>query len=409
MKKDSKIVVFGAAGLVGSAIVKKLIEEGYQNVIGTVHKRKPLIPYPLPLITIDLTNQQAVDDFFKTHKPEYVFLAAAKVGGILANDTYKADFIYNNIMIAANVIHAAYKYKTKKLLNLGSSCIYPKYAKQPMKEEYLLTGSLEPTNEPYAIAKIAAIKLCRYFNEQYGTNFMSVMPTNLYGPYDNFDLETSHVMPALIRKIHLGKCLENNDWKGIRKDLNKRPIEGANGSASKEEILNILEKYGIKRRDRGIRDRGIRGRGIRDRGIRGRGQGIEDRKAYPIPHTPTTPVSVEVWGSGKPFREFLYSDDMANACLFLMNNYDATDIGEFVNIGSGKDLRIKELVFLIKNIVGFKGEIEWDNSKPDGTPKKLLDVGRMKKLGWTYKTELEDGIKKYYDWYLSNLKEVRKQ
>lgn len=382
--KHSKIVVFGATGLVGSAIVRKLIENGYTNIVGTFNKRKVLdfTTYPLPLTPVDLTNQQSVENFFKTHKPEYVFLAAAKVGGIVANNTYKADFIYQNIMIAANVVHAAYKYKTRKLLNLGSSCIYPKYAKQPMKEEYLLTGSLEPTNEPYAIAKISAIKLCRYFNEQYGTNFMSVMPTNLYGPNDNFDLKTSHVMPAILRKMHLAKCLEENDWDAIRKDLNKTKVIIGNSllvigeKSTKEDLLKVLNYFGIK-----------------------------------CTNTPATnnKVRIEVWGSGNPFREFLYSDDMADACIFLMNNYGASDIGEFVNIGSGKDLRIKELVELIKGIVGFGGAIDWDSSKPDGTPRKLLDVDRMKKLGWVYKTELEDGIKKYYDWYLSNLKEVRKQ
>ena len=287
--KHSKIVVFGATGLVGSAIVRKLIENGYTNIVGTFNKRKVLdfTTYPLPLTPVDLTNQQSVENFFKTHKPEYVFLAAAKVGGIVANNTYKADFIYQNIMIAANVVHAAYKYKTRKLLNLGSSCIYPKYAKQPMKEEYLLTGSLEPTNEPYAIAKISAIKLCRYFNEQYGTNFMSVMPTNLYGPNDNFDLETSHVMPAILRKMHLAKCLEENDWDAIRKDLNKTKVIIGNSllvigeKSTKEDLLKILNYFGIK-----------------------------------CTNTPATnnKVRIEVWGSGNPFREFLYSDDTADAC-----------------------------------------------------------------------------------------------
>ena len=227
MKKNAKIYVAGNTGLVGSAIVRKLKAEGYDNLVFT--------PFP----KYDLTNQKQVNDFFAKEKPEYVFLAAAKVGGIIANSTYVADFIYDNIMISTNVIHAAYKYGVKKLLNLGSSCIYPKLAPQPLKEEYLLTGPFEPTNEPYAIAKITAIKMCRYFNEQYGTNFISVMPTNLYGPNDNFDLETSHVLPALIRKIHLAKCLENNDWKAIRKDLNKRPIENVNGNSSKEDIINF--------------------------------------------------------------------------------------------------------------------------------------------------------------------------
>lgn len=234
MNKQSKIYVAGNTGLVGSAIVRKLIAQRYNNLVFT--------PFP----EYDLTNQKQVNDFFEKEKPEYVFLAAAKVGGIMANSTYVADFIYDNMMISTNVIHAAYKYGVKKLLNLGSSCIYPKLAPQPLKEEYLLTGPLEPTNEPYAIAKIAAIKMCRYFNEQYGTNFISVMPTNLYGPGDNFNLETSHVLPAILRKIHLAKCLENNDWQAIRHDLNKRPIEGVDGNADDEIILNMLKKYGIK-------------------------------------------------------------------------------------------------------------------------------------------------------------------
>lgn len=374
--KNSKIFVAGGTGLVGSAILKKLLDSGYKNIVASYHNRNPLsnnqyTNIPITWLKIDLKKQQDVYDFFETHKPEYVFLAAAKVGGILANSTYKADFIYNNIMIAANVVHAAYKYKTKKLLNLGSSCIYPKFAEQPMKEEYLLTGSLEPTNEPYAIAKISAIKLCRYFNEQYGTNFMSVMPTNLYGPNDNFDLETSHVMPAILRKMHLAKCLENGNWDMLKQDLNKIKVVIGNSplviseNSSKEDVLKVLNHYGIK---------------------------LTNNK-----------VSLTFWGSGKPFREFLYSEDMADACLFLMNNYDAVDIGEFVNIGSGKDLRISQLVELIKEIVGFGGTIEWDISKPDGTPRKLLDVDKIRKLGWIYKTELEDGIKKYYDWYLDNI------
>ena len=376
MTKNSKIFVAGGTGLVGSAILKKLLNSGYKNIVVSYHNRRPIsnnqyTNIPITWLKIDLTNQQDVYDFFETHKPEYVFLAAAKVGGILANDTYKADFIYNNIMIAANVVHAAYKYKTKKLLNLGSSCIYPKFAEQPMKEEYLLTGSLEPTNEPYAIAKISAIKLCRYFNEQYGTNFMSVMPTNLYGPNDNFDLETSHVMPAILRKMYLAKCLEDENWDMLKRDLNKTKVVIGNSSlvisenSSREDVLKVLNNYGIQ---------------------------LTNNK-----------VRLTFWGSGKPFREFLYSEDMADACLFLMNNYDAADIGEFVNVGSGKDLQINQLVELIKEVVGFGGTIEWDNSKPDGTPRKLLDVDKIRKLGWVYKTELEAGVRKYYDWYLNNI------
>lgn len=351
MEIDSKIYIAGHKGLVGSAITEKLKESGYNNIIVRSHKE------------LDLTRQKDTENFFEKERPEYVFLAAAKVGGILANSTYKANFIYDNIMIAANVIYASYKYGVKKLLNLGSSCIYPKFAPQPMKEEYLLTGSLEPTNEPYAIAKISAIKLCRYFNEQYGTNFISVMPTNQYGPNDNFNLETSHVLPALIRKIHLAKCLENSDWDSIRKDLNKNPVENINGQSPKDEILKILEKYGIKKVQ------------------------------------PSASTIVELWGSGSPYREFLYVSDTAEACVFLMQNYDAKDIGEFVNIGAGKDIQIKELANLIKKIVGYKGEIRWDTSKPDGTPKKLLDVERMNKLGWKAKVRLEEGIGLVYKDY----------
>jgi len=310
MNKSDKIYVAGHRGLVGSAVVRKLNEMGYNNIIKRTSKE------------LDLINQQAVNDFFDKERPDYVFLAAARVGGILANSTYKADFIYDNIMIAANVIHDSYKYGVKKLLNLGSSCIYPKFSPQPMKEEYLLTGLLEPTNEPYAIAKISAIKMCRYFNEQYGTNFISVMPTNLYGPNDNFNLETSHVLPAVIRKIHEAKV---------------------------------------------------------------------------------TGGSVTLWGDGSPRREFLYSEDLAEAVIFLMENYSYRDIGEFVNIGVGADLTIKELAELIVKIVGYNGEFVWDASKPNGTPQKLLDVSKINSLGWKAKTSLEDGLKRTYKWFLENV------
>ncbi len=307
MEKNAKIYVAGHRGLVGSALVRTLRERGYTNLVLRTSKE------------LDLRRQAATEEFFKDENPEYVFLAAAKVGGILANSTYKADFIYDNITIAANVIHASYKMRVKKLLNLGSSCIYPKYAPQPMKEEYLLTGLLEQTNEPYAVAKIAAIKLCRYYNEQYGTNCISVMPTNVYGAGDNFDLETSHVVPALLRKFHEAK------------------VRGA--------------------------------------------------------------ASVSIWGSGEPFREFLYVDDLADACVFLMERYGYPEIGEFINIGAGKDIRIRDLAVLIKGIVGYEGEITYDRSKPDGTPKKLLDVSRIEKLGWKARTALDEGIRKAYEFY----------
>ena len=307
MDRHDKIYVAGHRGLVGSALVRKLKKEGFSNLLMRTSRE------------LDLRRQSDVEAFFEMERPDYVFLAAARVGGILANSTYKADFIYDNLMIATNVIHASYLYGVKKLLNLGSSCIYPKLAPQPMKEEYLLTGPLESTNEPYAIAKIAAIKLCRYYNEQRGTNFLSVMPTNLYGTHDNFDLETSHVLPALIRKFH-------------------------------------------------------------------------EAKTASLP-------AVTLWGSGTPFREFLYVDDFADACLFLMERFDAKDIGEFINIGTGADVTIKDLALLVRRIVGFDGEILHDLSRPDGTPKKLLDVSRMKKLGWEPRIGLEEGIRRTYAWY----------
>ena len=371
MEKDSKIYIAGNTGLVGSAIVRKLKAEGYTNLVFT--------PYP----EYDLRNQQQVEDFFRREKPDYVFLAAAKVGGILANSTYPAEFIYDNLMIATNVIHASYKYGAKKLLNLGSSCIYPKLAPQPLKEEYLLTGPLEPTNEPYAIAKIAAIKLCRYFNKQYGTNFISVMPTNLYGPGDNFNLETSHVLPAILRKMHLAKCFGNNDWDSIRKDLNKRPIEHIDGNSSDQAIIKILEKYGI----------------YRSTSI----PSLKNKKEISVNSCNSWTVSLKLWGTGTPRREFLYVDDLADAVFFLMNNYNATDIGEFVNIGMGKDITIKELAEIVKEIVGFKGEIEWDTSKPDGTPQKLLNVERIHKLGWKAKISLKDGIIADYKEYADEI------
>ena len=310
MNKNSKIYVAGNTGLVGSAIARKLKSKEYNNLIFT--------PYP----KYDLRNQEQTEDFFKKEKPEYVFLAAAKVGGIMANSKYPAGFIYDNLMIATNVINASYKYGIKKLLNLGSSCIYPKFAPQPLKEEYLLTGLLEPTNEPYAIAKIAAIKLCKYYNQQYGTNFMSVMPTNLYGPGDNFDLHTSHVLPALIRRFH---------------------------EAKKENKSKIV-----------------------------------------------------LWGTGAPRREFLYVDDLADAVITLMKKFNASDLKEFVNIGSGKDITINEIAYTIAYLLDYHGQITFDSSKPDGTPQKLLDVSRIHTLGWKSTTGLKTGIRITYNWFLEN-------
>jgi GDP-L-fucose synthase len=307
---QSKIYIAGHRGMAGSAIKRNLESRGYTNII------------TLTRLELDLTNQQAVNNFFETEKPEYVFLAAAKVGGILANSTYPAEFIYENLMIEANVIHAAYTTGVKKLLFLGSSCIYPGLAPQPLKEEYLLTGELEVTNEAYAVAKIAGIRMCKHYNQQYETNFISVMPTNLYGPNDNYDLETSHVMAALIRKFHEAK-------------LKNAP-------------------------------------------------------------------QVVVWGTGAPRREFLHVDDMADACVYLMENYDASDIGEFVNIGLGEDVTIKKLAELIRDVVGYDGEIVYDTTKPDGTPQKLLDVSRLRELGWNARISLRDGIKQAYNWYIKN-------
>lgn len=317
MNKDSCIYIAGHKGLVGSAIFRKLTYEGYSNLITRSHQE------------LDLMRQGEVEDFFESESPEYVFLAAAKVGGILANNTYPADFIYSNIIIQTNVIHAAYMASVKKLLFLGSSCIYPRDCPQPMKEEYLLSGKLEPSNEPYAIAKIAGIKMCQSYNRQYGTHFISVMPTNLYGQGDNFDLKTSHAFPALIRKFHEAKMTQKSR-------------------------ITSNEKNNI----------------------------------------------VTVWGTGSPRREFLHVDDLADACLFIMNNYDQNEI---INIGVGKDISIKELAEIVKEIVGFEGDIYYDHSKPDGTPRKLLDVSRLESLGWQSRISLREGIKQIYEWYLENL------
>lgn len=381
MKKDSKIYIAGHKGMVGSAISRSLSALGYNNFVYS-----PFPPY-------DLTNQKIVGEFFAKEKPEYVFLAAAKVGGIMSNNTYRAQFLYENLMIQNNIIHQSYVHGVKKLLFLGSSCIYPGNCPQPIKEEYLLTGELEYTNEPYAIAKISGIKMCESYNIQYGTNFISVMPTNLYGPNDNYNLETSHVLPALIRKMHLGKCLEHNDWEAIRKDLKKYPIEGVNETSSELVILEMLSKYGIQ---------------------------ISQNSSHLTPHTsPLTPhasrliphssqpVSITLWGTGSPYREFLYVDDLAEACVFLMLKVDFKDLtvkgkpvlNTHINIGTGKDLTIKDLAIMIKSIVGFDGQLEWDSSKPDGTYRKLLDVSKINKLGWKEKLNLEEGIKMIYNKY----------
>ena len=365
MEKNSKIYIAGHNGMVGSAITRNLTGQGYTNFVFT--------PYP----PYDLTDQKTVAGFFESEKPEYVVLAAAKVGGILSNNKYRAQFIYENLMIQNNIIHQSYLNGVRKLLFLGSSCIYPRDCPQPIKEEYLLTGELEYTNEPYAVAKIAGIKMCESYNLQYGTNYIAVMPTNLYGPNDNYNLETSHVLPALIRKMHLGKCLENNDWSAIRTDLKKYPVEGLTDSSSEAEISAKLGKFGIICSETHPSSRSV--------------------------------VAINLWGTGSPYREFLYVDDLAAACVYALQNIDFKDlvmegkpaINTHINIGTGNDLRIKELATLVSSIVGFKGQLNWDSTKPDGTFRKLLDVSKINKLGWKEKISLEDGITMVYGKYTS--------
>lgn len=346
MNKEAKIFVAGHNGLVGSAILNNLLSKGYHNIITKTSKE------------LDLSNQEKTANFFNQEKPEYVFLAAAKVGGIVANNTYRADFIYQNMMIQNNVIHHSYLSGVKKLLFLGSTCIYPKLASQPIKETELLTNILEYTNEPYAIAKIAGIKMCESYNLQYGTNFISVMPTNLYGPNDNFDLEKSHVLPALIRKIHLAKLLEEGNKQAILEDLN---------TDSFEEAKKILNKYGV------------------------------------------SSTTVEIWGSGKPMREFLWSEDMADACVHIMEHVDFKDVhsknqkeirNTHINIGTGVDISIRDLAEMIKKEIGYQGDFTFNTEKPDGTFRKVIDVSKLHNLGWKHKVSLTEGIHKMYDWYL---------
>lgn len=386
--KEDKIYIAGHKGLVGSAIWKNLESRGYTNLVGKTHAE------------LDLTNQQQVADFFAKEKPKAVVLAAAFVGGIMANSLYRADFIMQNMMMQCNVIHEAYKNGVDKLLFLGSTCIYPKEAPQPMTEDVLLTSPLEYTNEPYAIAKIAGLKMCESYNLQYGTNYIAVMPTNLYGPNDNFHLENSHVMPAMIRKIYLAKLMADGNWKEVKEDLNLRPVEGIDGSASQEMILSILSKYGI------------------------------------------FPNKVELWGTGSPYREFLWSEDMADASVHLLLNVDFKDIigidkyssvqcgvkanaivnrnetksrggaiptlGEIrnchINVGTGKELTIKELAYLVVKTVDFSGEIVFDTSKPDGTLRKLISVEKLHSLGWQHKVEIEEGVARLFAWYKETMK-----
>ena len=382
MEKSSKIYIAGHSGLVGSAIKRCLEQKGYSNLILKT------------LDELDLTDQNLVNNFFKKEEPEYVFLAAALVGGIIANNTYRADFIYHNLMIQSNVIYASWKYKVKKLLFLGSTCIYPKNAPQPLKEEYLLTSPLEFTNEPYAIAKIAGLKMCEAFNLQYKTNFISVMPTNLYGPGDNYDLEKSHVLPALLRKIHLGKCLEAGNYNAIRKDLDKNPIGEINDKSDLEEILIKLNKYGI--------------RIINESPLKNQDTNLINKQSN------IKKVAVNIWGTGTPLREFMYSSDMAEACIYIMENVDIDDIDRmnsdgkpsdyhsphFLNIGTGEEISIKQLAIKLKKLTGFSGDIVFDTSMPDGTMRKTTDITILKQLGYTHKFGLEAGLKATYCAYL---------
>ena len=387
LSKDSKIYVAGHRGLVGSAIWNNLKQRGYDNLIGRTHAE------------LDLTDQLAVRRFFDEERPDAVVLAAAFVGGIMANSLYRADFIMQNMLMQCNVIGEAYAHGVKRLLFLGSTCIYPKNAPQPMKEDVLLTSPLEYTNEEYAIAKIAGLKMCESYNLQYGTNYIAVMPTNLYGPNDNFHLENSHVMPAMMRKIYLAKLIHDENWEAIRVDMNKRPVESVTGANSNEEILQVLVKYGISNN------------------------------------------KVVLWGTGKPLREFLWSEDMADASVHVLLNVNFSDVigiekyssvfygtkadgavdrnnsegrggaipslGEIrnchINVGTGKELTIRELSQLVVKAVGFEGEVEFDASKPDGTPRKLIDVSKLHSLGWTHKVEIEEGVRRLFEWYQDSL------
>ncbi len=387
LEKESKIYVAGHHGLVGSAIWNNLKQRGYQNLVGRSHSE------------LDLTDQQAVRRFFDEERPDAVVLAAAFVGGIMANSLYRADFIMQNMKMQCNVISNAYSHGVKKLLFLGSTCIYPKNAPQPMTEDCLLTSPLEYTNEEYAIAKIAGLKMCESYNLQYGTNYIAVMPTNLYGPNDNFHLENSHVMPAMMRKVYLAKLLHDQDWAAIATDMDKRPVEGISGRASHSDIVRVLAKYGI-----------------------------EDNK-------------VTLWGTGTPLREFLWSEDMADASVHCLLNVDFSDIvgteryssvhygaktdgtvdrnhsagrggaipslGEIrnchINVGTGKELTIRALSELVVQTVGFTGTVQFDASKPDGTMRKLISVDKLHSLGWTHKVEIKDGVRRLFDWYKSTL------
>ncbi len=356
MDKNTKIYVAGHRGLVGSAIWRNLESKGYCNLVGRTHRE------------LDLMDSVAVRQFFDAEQPQMVILAAAHVGGIMANLKYRADFIYQNLQIQQNVIGESWRHGVEKLLFLGSTCIYPREAPQPIPEDALLTSPLEYTNEPYAIAKIAGLKMCESFNLQYGTNYIAVMPTNLYGPRDNFNLETSHVMPAMIRKMHLARLLNEGDMEGVRADLSRRPVEGVDGTAEEKDIVEILGKYGIDK------------------------------------------SSLTLWGTGTPVREFLWSEDMADASVYCLEHINFEDVRGsgpevrncHINIGSGKEISIHDLAMLVKETVKYQGEIRWDSSKPDGTMRKLTNVSRLHSLGWRHRMEIEDGVPALYSWYLSN-------
>jgi GDP-L-fucose synthase len=357
MKQDAAIYIAGHRGLAGSAIFRNLQQKGYRNLLFRTHEQ------------LDLTNQPDVNRFFASCRPEYVFLAAARVGGIMANLTYRADFIYTNLMIQSNVIRAAHANGVKKLLFLGSTCIYPRETPQPMREDCLLTSPLEYTNEPYAIAKIAGIKMCESYNLQYGTNYIAVMPTNLYGPNDNFNLETSHVIPGVMRKIHLAHCLRRQDWDLLRQDLKIRPVDGITADASGKEIRALLNQYGIS----------------------------ADR--------------VSLWGSGKPMREFLWSEEMADASVYIMENVNFSDLkpegkeirNTHINIGTGTEIAVGEVAERIKNVTGFEGELHFDTSRPDGTLRKLTDVSKLHSLGWRHTIGINEGIERLYTWYFNHI------
>lgn len=361
MKLDSKIYIAGHNGLVGSTVLRQLRKLGYNNLVYANRS------------DLDLIDQNAVREFFELHRPEYVLLAAGKVGGIAANNTYRAQFIYENIQIQSNIIHHAHLYHVRKLLFLGSSCIYPKHAPQPIQEDALLSSELEYSNEPYAIAKIAGLKMCEAYNLQYGDNFIAAMPTNLYGYNDNFNLKTSHVLPGVLRKIHLAKCLEDQDWVAIQEDLNKRPIDGLDGRASKAAIQDVLSQHGIIPQDKG--------------------------------------VSITLWGSGRANREFLWADDLADACIYLLKQVDFSDItahctgpirNTHLNVGSGEEMSIKDMAILMKKMLGFQGKIQFEQTEFDGTPRKVNDSSKMHQLGWRHRTSLKDGLEMLYQHYTTS-------